>query len=88
MGNSQSIDVEVSDVVAELAIAGMVAVPLVGTPEQVVTGLGDLADAGLDGVTLTWVDYESGLEQFREQILPLAEQAGLRKSLVASRPSR
>ena len=36
-------------------IAGYGALPLVGTPDQVVEGIGDFAEAGLDGLTLSWV---------------------------------
>ncbi|MFI5915688.1 LLM class flavin-dependent oxidoreductase [Dactylosporangium sp. NPDC051541] len=61
-----------------IAIAGHGASPLVGTPEQIVDGLLARADAGIDGATLTWLDFEAGLVQFREKILPLMIQAGLR----------
>ena len=61
-------------------IAGYGALPLVGTPEQVVDGLLAFSRAGLDGTTLSWVDYESGIAQFKERILPLMVQAGLREA--------
>jgi hypothetical protein len=35
--------------------------------------------AGLDGITLSWVNYEEGLTQFNETLLPLMKQAGLRE---------
>jgi len=60
-------------------ITGYSALPLVGTPEQVVEGVQRMSTAGMDGITLSWVDYESGLEQFQEQILPLMIEAGLRQ---------
>jgi FMNH2-dependent dimethyl sulfone monooxygenase len=60
-------------------IAGYGAVPLVGTAEQIVDGMKKFADAGIDGITLSWVDYEAGLTQFGEKILPLMKQAGLRE---------
>lgn len=60
-------------------IAGYGAIPLVGTPEQIVDGLIAFSKAGLDGLTLSWVDYEAGLEQFGAKILPLMKQAGLRQ---------
>ncbi|MGI9622084.1 MAG: LLM class flavin-dependent oxidoreductase, partial [Acidimicrobiales bacterium] len=61
-------------------IAGYGALPLVGTPEQVVDGMQQFADAGLDGITINWVDYLAGLQQFREVLLPLMVEAGLRES--------
>lgn len=51
---------------------------LIGTPTQVVEQMAELADAGLDGTTVSWVDYEAGLHQFRDKILPLMIDAGLR----------
>jgi hypothetical protein len=37
-----------------------------------------LADAGLDGATVSWVNYGEGIEQYRQMLLPLLRQAGLR----------
>ena len=65
-------------------IAGWGAVPLVGTPEQVVEGIVRAADAGLDGMTLAWVNYEEGIEQYRRDILPLLIQAGLRADVTSA----
>jgi alkanesulfonate monooxygenase SsuD/methylene tetrahydromethanopterin reductase-like flavin-dependent oxidoreductase (luciferase family) len=59
-------------------IAGYGAIPLVGTPEQVVDGMLAFSKAGLDGITLSWVKYEEGLTQFRDTLLPMMQQAGLR----------
>lgn len=60
-------------------IAGYGAIPLVGTAEQVVDGLVAFSKAGLDGLTLSWVNYDEGLTQFEQKILPLMRQAGLRQ---------
>jgi alkanesulfonate monooxygenase SsuD/methylene tetrahydromethanopterin reductase-like flavin-dependent oxidoreductase (luciferase family) len=60
-------------------IAGYGAIPLVGTADQVVDGLIRFADAGLDGVTLSWIDYDAGLVQFETEILPRMRAAGLRQ---------
>ncbi len=59
-------------------IAGYGALPLVGTPDQIVEGLLKLADAGLDGTTLSWVDYGAGIEQFDKVLKPRLIEAGLR----------
>ena len=61
-------------------IAGYGAIPLVGTPEQVVAGMEAFADAGLDGISISWVDYLAGLEQFDEVLRPMLVKAGLRES--------
>jgi len=79
MPNSQSASSEQYEAMAANLIAGYAALPLVGTPEQIVEGMLHMSQAGMDGITLSWVDYESGLTQFREQILPLMIQAGLRQ---------
>lgn len=60
-------------------IAGYGALPLVGTAEQVVEGMQAFSDAGLDGITLSWVDYPTGIAQFQSEILPLMVGAGLRE---------
>jgi FMNH2-dependent dimethyl sulfone monooxygenase len=59
-------------------IAGYGAIPLVGTAEQIVDSMLAFSAAGLDGITLSWVNYEAGLTQFKEKLLPLMRQAGLR----------
>ena len=77
--NSQSALGEQWEAMAANMIAGYGALPLVGTPDQVVDGLLAFADAGLDGMTLSWVDYGAGLEQFRDVLLPRLIEAGLRE---------
>ena len=37
------------------------------------------ADAGLDGISISWVDYDEGLDHFSEELLPLMVSAGLRE---------
>lgn len=61
-------------------IAGYGAVPLVGTPDQVVAGMDAFAEAGLDGISLSWVDYHSGLQQYSDVLRPLLIKKGLRGS--------
>jgi alkanesulfonate monooxygenase SsuD/methylene tetrahydromethanopterin reductase-like flavin-dependent oxidoreductase (luciferase family) len=62
------------------ALVGHYAVPLVGTPDQVVEGFQHLAKAGLEGAALSWVDYDEGIRQYDELIRPLMIEAGLRAS--------
>ncbi len=59
-------------------IAGWGGYPLVGTREQIVEKLGRLAAMGLNGAVLSWPRYIDGMRQFKQEILPLAAQAGLR----------
>jgi FMNH2-dependent dimethyl sulfone monooxygenase len=59
--------------------AGFGGFPLVGTAERIFETLNMLSSAGLDGVLLTWVDYVDGVNRFNRDVLPLLEQAGLRR---------
>ncbi len=79
MVNSQSASLEQFEAMASNMIAGYAGLPLVGTPEQVVEGMLRMSEAGMDGITICWVDFEAGLAQFRERIAPLMVQAGLRR---------
>lgn len=76
--NSQSALGAGWEALAANLIAGYGAIPLVGTAEQVVDGLLAFSNAGLDGVTLSWIDYEAGLRHFESELLPMMRQAGLR----------
>ena len=53
--------------------------PLVGTAQKLAEDLEAISKAGIDGVIMTWVDYIDGLNRFNRDVLPLLEQAGLRK---------
>ena len=52
--------------------------PLVGTPEQVAEGILKLEAAGFKGSTLSFIDYAEEFPYFRDNVLPLLEQAGIR----------
>ena len=56
--------------------------PLVGTAQSIAQELAAISRVGIDGVILTWVDYVDGVERFNRQVLPLLEQAGLRKPFL------
>jgi alkanesulfonate monooxygenase SsuD/methylene tetrahydromethanopterin reductase-like flavin-dependent oxidoreductase (luciferase family) len=77
--NSQSALGDDWEAMAGNLIAGYGALPLVGTADQVVDGMKEFSDAGLDGITISWVDYEAGLAQFESEILPRMIEAGLRE---------
>jgi len=49
-----------------------------GTPEQVVDQFLALERAGVEGMALIWQDYAVEIPYFRERVLPLMRQAGLR----------
>ncbi len=74
--NSASADFDQG--MAASAIAGFFALPLVGSAETVARGMAELADAGLDGLALSWLDYGEGLQQYRDELLPLLVRDGVR----------
>lgn len=63
--------------------AGYGGFPLVGTADDIVATLAALSEAGVDGVLLTWLDYESGLASFAREVLPALEDKGLRAPVSA-----
>jgi alkanesulfonate monooxygenase SsuD/methylene tetrahydromethanopterin reductase-like flavin-dependent oxidoreductase (luciferase family) len=60
-------------------IPGWGGFPLIGTPESIVDDLEALSQAGISGCLLSWVNYEVEQRQWIDEVLPLMEQAGLRK---------
>lgn len=60
-------------------VAGWGGYPLVGTADQIVDELGRLSGVGLDGIVLSWVNYHDEMRQWITEVMPLIEQAGLRK---------
>jgi len=63
---------------AERFIAGWGGYPLVGTPQQVVDQMLALSEIGIEGIILSWLDYNEEIDYFGRRVLPLMEQAGLR----------
>ncbi len=59
--------------------AGWGGYPLVGTADHIVDQLDKLSEIGFDGILLSWVDYSAGLERWNREVMPLLEQAGLRR---------
>jgi alkanesulfonate monooxygenase SsuD/methylene tetrahydromethanopterin reductase-like flavin-dependent oxidoreductase (luciferase family) len=52
--------------------------PLIGTPEQVADGIMQLVNAGFGGTTLSFVDYVEEFPYFRDNVLPILEEKGIR----------
>ena len=76
--NAQTLPPEAIEPLKEHFIAGWGGYPIIGTRDQVVEGLKDLADVGLDGALLSWPRYLEGMAQFQRETYPLVVQAGLR----------
>lgn len=83
MPNSQSADWESlkMEKILEGTVAGLWALPLVGTPDQVAEKMVELHEAGLDGLAFSWPDFDEGLAQLEESILPRLVEAGVREPL-------
>ena len=59
--------------------AGYFGYPLMGTPERIVDEVTRLSNIGIDGLALVWCDYYDGLARWRDGVMPLRVQAGLRR---------
>jgi FMNH2-dependent dimethyl sulfone monooxygenase len=53
--------------------------PIVGSAADVADQLEALSELGIDGVLLSWFDFEVGLKRFSEGVMPLLERRGLRE---------
>jgi dimethylsulfone monooxygenase len=62
----------------ERFVAGWAGYPVVGTPEQVVEQLQLIHGAGMKGMIMGLIDYNEELDYFRDRVMPLMVQAGLR----------
>jgi len=56
---------------------------LVGTPDQIADRMLHLSRAGIDGLNMTFVNYQDELQRIIRDVLPLLEQAGLRRPFAA-----
>lgn len=79
MGIESAVLGDQAEAVKQRFVAGWGGIPLHGTAEQVAEGLSFVAEAGCDGCLLVFPMWEEGLNRFREEVLPLLEQAGLRE---------
>ncbi|MFY0611040.1 MAG: LLM class flavin-dependent oxidoreductase [Hyphomicrobiaceae bacterium] len=77
---SRTLDKDVLEAFKFHFIAGHGGYPLIGTPEQIVSQIDRLAALGVDGILLSWLDYLGECQQWVDNILPLMEQAGQRRS--------
>ncbi|WP_157220941.1 LLM class flavin-dependent oxidoreductase [Flavisphingomonas formosensis] len=61
----------------ELMVNSTGGIAIVGTPEQVVEQMGELAEAGTEGLAIGMFDYQSELKFFGDEVMPLLRKAGL-----------
>lgn len=60
-------------------MAGYSGFPVIGTPDEVVAFFAAMHERGLAGTSLSWPDYDEGLAQLGEEILPRMVERGLRR---------
>lgn len=68
----------VSDPSMRLRVALGGAFPLVGSAQDVADKLQSMSDIGVDGCLLAWNNYADGIRRFRDGVMPLLEERGLR----------
>jgi alkanesulfonate monooxygenase SsuD/methylene tetrahydromethanopterin reductase-like flavin-dependent oxidoreductase (luciferase family) len=81
--NTQLMPPEVMRGMRQRFAAGAGGFPLVGSPETIAERLHMLNRAGIEGALLTWVDYDRGIADFTQAVLPRLESAGLRAPVAA-----
>jgi hypothetical protein len=64
---------------------GMVGLPLVGDPDAVARDIARLAELGLRGIAVSFVNYLDELPYFCAEVLPRLARARLRDSRIAGR---
>jgi FMNH2-dependent dimethyl sulfone monooxygenase len=62
-------------------VAGFWGIPMVGSADQVAQQLIDLHEAGADGIAISFVNFDEGLDQMEKLLLPRLIAAGLRAPL-------
>ncbi|MBF6567344.1 MAG: LLM class flavin-dependent oxidoreductase [Candidatus Binataceae bacterium] len=67
--------------------AGYSGIALLGPGDRITDQLIRLSECGLDGILLVWVDYNEGVRSFNREVMPLLEQAGLRKPFRRPNPT-
>ena len=82
--HAQSFPHDLLALIRDRMAAGHGGFPLTGTPEQVAEGIVSLHEAGFKGTTLSFVDYVEEFPYFRDNVLPLLEQRGIRAAPQAA----
>ena len=60
------------------AAAGAGGTLLVGEAYKIADQMTSLSDSGIDGLLISWVNFEDGLKRLAADVLPLLEVSGLR----------
>jgi FMNH2-dependent dimethyl sulfone monooxygenase len=77
--HAQSFTPEMLEMFRGRFAAGHGTCPLIGSPDDIAAQIKRFADAGFDGMTLSFVDYLTELDSFSAEVLPRLEQLGVRQ---------
>ncbi|WP_310625978.1 LLM class flavin-dependent oxidoreductase [Limnohabitans sp.] len=78
LAHAQSFPHDLLQQIRALFAAGHGGFPLVGTPQQIADKIVSLHEAGFRGTTLSFLDYVKEFPYFRDTVLPLLSQRGIR----------
>jgi alkanesulfonate monooxygenase SsuD/methylene tetrahydromethanopterin reductase-like flavin-dependent oxidoreductase (luciferase family) len=76
--NSQSFPPEAFKLFRGRFAGGNGVYPIIGSPDTVAEILANISEAGFDGTTVAFVNYNAELPYFRDEVLPRLERKGLR----------
>lgn len=80
---SRSHDAHAYDRYRQRFAGGAGSYPLVGSPEKIAEEMAGIAEAGYEGIALSFVNYIHELPFFCDSVLPLLRRAGLREEVSA-----
>ena len=83
-GGGQGLPDEVKRSMDRAFVGGWGGTPMIGTPEQITDMFLRLRDHGYVGYAAGWLDFEEGIGEFNEKVMPLLEQAGLRAPIATT----
>jgi FMNH2-dependent dimethyl sulfone monooxygenase len=67
------------EVVVPRILSTMGGTPIIGDAAEVADELEAWQEKGIDGVLLSWFDFDDGIKRLNEEVLPLLEKRGLRE---------
>lgn len=75
---SQQLPPHVYDKMERHWMAGWGGYPFIGDKHQIVDHFSKIEQAGFDGIVLTWPRWQDGMRRFRDEVIPLLKEQGLR----------
>lgn len=85
MSNAHSYPREVLNEIRERFALGHGGLPIIGTPEQVADTFTAIHEAGFGGAAISFVNYLEEFPYFRDNVLPILIERGLRGQQIATK---